>query len=101
MSAPQKSATAWLFCIKGLYRAINDTSAVSINGTFSNLPEGAIVNVNGNNLQASYEGGGGNDLTLVRAGPDERIFLDMPGAFCLSAACEPKPPPASFRTIKR
>jgi len=30
---------------------------------FSNLPDGAIVNVNGNNLQASYEGG--DDLTLT------------------------------------
>ena len=33
--------------------------------TFSNLADGAIVNVNGNNLQASYEGGDGNDLTLT------------------------------------
>ena len=28
-------------------------------------PPGAIVNVNGNNLQASYEGGDGNGLTLT------------------------------------
>ena len=42
---------------------ISNTSANPINGTFSNLPEGAIVNVNGNNLQASYRGGDGNDLT--------------------------------------
>jgi hypothetical protein len=36
-----------------------------IAGTFSNLPDGAIVTVNGNRLQASYEGGDGNDLTLT------------------------------------
>jgi autotransporter-associated beta strand protein len=44
---------------------INNTSANPISGTFSNLPDGAIVTVNGNNLQASYEGGDGNDLTLT------------------------------------
>jgi autotransporter-associated beta strand protein len=44
---------------------IKNTVATPISGTFSNLPDGAIVNVNGNNLQASYEGGDGNDLTLT------------------------------------
>jgi len=34
-------------------------------GTFSNLPNGGIVTINGNNLQANYEGGDGNDLTLT------------------------------------
>jgi autotransporter-associated beta strand protein len=44
---------------------IKNTAATPIAGTFSNLPDGAIVNVNGNNLQASYTGGNGNDLTLT------------------------------------
>ena len=44
---------------------ISNTSANPITGTFSNLADGAIVTVNGNNLQASYEGGDGNDLTLT------------------------------------
>jgi hypothetical protein len=44
---------------------INNTAAAAITGTFSNLADGAIVNMNGNNLQASYEGGDGNDLTLT------------------------------------
>ena len=44
---------------------ISNTSANPISGTFSNLPDGAIVTVNGNNLQASYSGGDGNDLTLT------------------------------------
>jgi autotransporter-associated beta strand protein len=44
---------------------ISNTSASPITGTFANLPDGAIVTVNGNNFQASYEGGDGNDLTLT------------------------------------
>jgi autotransporter-associated beta strand protein len=44
---------------------INNTDADPITGTFSNLADGAIVNVKGNNLQASYTGGDGNDLTLT------------------------------------
>ena len=44
---------------------ISNTAATPISGTFSNLADGAIVNVNGNNLQASYTGGDGNDLTLT------------------------------------
>ena len=44
---------------------ISNTSANPISGTFSNLPDGAIVTINGNNFQASYEGGDGNDLTLT------------------------------------
>ena len=44
---------------------IKNTAATSIAGSFSNLPDGGIMNVNGNNLQASYSGGDGNDLTLT------------------------------------
>ena len=44
---------------------ISNTSANPITGTFSNLADGGIVTVNGNNLQANYEGGDGNDLTLT------------------------------------
>jgi hypothetical protein len=44
---------------------ISNTSVNPISGTFSNLADGAIVNVKGNNLQASYTGGDGNDLTLT------------------------------------
>ncbi len=44
---------------------ISNTSANPISGTFANLPEGGIVTINGNNLQASYSGGDGNDLTLT------------------------------------
>ena len=44
---------------------ISNRSANPINGTFSNLADGAIVNVGGTNFQADYEGGDGNDLTLT------------------------------------
>ena len=44
---------------------ISNTSANPISGTFSNLPDGGIVTINGNNFQVNYEGGDGNDLTLT------------------------------------
>ena len=44
---------------------ISNTSADPINGTFANLPDGGIVTLNGNNFQANYRGGDGNDLTLT------------------------------------
>src|SRR6266480_1608828 len=48
-----------------VFTVINDTSANPIFGTFSNLPEGSIFSSNGNNFQASYTGGNGNDMTLT------------------------------------
>ena len=33
--------------------------------TFHNLRDGQIITVNGSNLEASYTGGDGNDLTLT------------------------------------
>jgi autotransporter-associated beta strand protein len=48
-----------------ILRAINNTSASPISGTFANLPDGTIVTVGANNYQAGYEGGDGNDLTLT------------------------------------
>ncbi|MBA3962079.1 MAG: hypothetical protein H0X40_09280 [Chthoniobacterales bacterium] len=48
-----------------VFKVISNTSANPISGTFANLPDGAILNVNGNSLKANYEGGDGNDLTLT------------------------------------
>jgi fibronectin-binding autotransporter adhesin len=48
-----------------VFTAINNTAATAIAGTFHNLPEGKFLIVNGSNLQASYTGGDGNDLTLT------------------------------------
>ncbi len=47
------------------FTVISNTSASAISGTFSNLPDGAILTVGSNNFQANYEGGDGNDLTLT------------------------------------
>jgi hypothetical protein len=44
---------------------IRNASTNPISGTFANLLDGGIVNINGNNFQANYEGGDGNDLTLT------------------------------------
>jgi autotransporter-associated beta strand protein len=48
-----------------VFTVINNTSATPIAGTFHNLADGQIISVNGSNLQASYSGGDGNDLTLT------------------------------------
>jgi autotransporter-associated beta strand protein len=48
-----------------VFTAIDNTAATPIAGTFANLADGGIVTINGNNFQASYEGGDGNDLTLT------------------------------------
>jgi autotransporter-associated beta strand protein len=48
-----------------VFTVINNTSASPIAGTFSNLANGSVFTSNGNNFQASYTGGTGNDLTLT------------------------------------
>jgi len=48
-----------------VFTVINNTSANPISGTFSNLANGSTFASNGNNFQASYTGGNGNDLTLT------------------------------------
>jgi autotransporter-associated beta strand protein len=47
------------------FTVIDNRSGEPISGIFANLPEDAILNADGNNLQASYQGGDGNDLTLT------------------------------------
>jgi autotransporter-associated beta strand protein len=44
---------------------ISNTAATPIAGAFANLPDGSNVVLNGTTLQANYEGGDGNDLTLT------------------------------------
>jgi len=44
---------------------INNTAGTPILGNFSNLANGSTFTSNGNNFQASYTGGTGNDLTLT------------------------------------
>jgi autotransporter-associated beta strand protein len=47
------------------FTVLDNTSSSAISGTFANLPDDVIVSVGGNNYQANYEGGDGNDLTLT------------------------------------
>jgi autotransporter-associated beta strand protein len=48
-----------------VFTVISNTGASPIVGAFHNLRDGQIITVNGSNLQASYTGGEGNDLTLT------------------------------------
>lgn len=48
-----------------VFIVINNNSRQPIAGAFANLADGSIFTANGNNFQASYEGGNGNDLTLT------------------------------------
>jgi len=48
-----------------VFTVINNTAATAISGTFANLADGSVVTVGVNNLQVSYSGGDGNDLTLT------------------------------------
>jgi autotransporter-associated beta strand protein len=47
------------------FTVISNTASTPISGAFANLADGAVLSVGKNQLQASYEGGGGNDLTLT------------------------------------
>jgi autotransporter-associated beta strand protein len=51
--------------LPGTSFTVLNTAGTAISGAFSNLPEGAILTVNGANFQATYEGGDGNDLSLT------------------------------------
>ena len=51
--------------IGSLLMIIDNTAAIPIAGTFTNLADGGIITSDVNNFQASYEGGDGNDLTLT------------------------------------
>jgi hypothetical protein len=56
---PSTKKGGGVFCCKRASRLLQRR------GTFRKLPDGGIVTINGNNLQANYEGGDGNDLTLT------------------------------------
>jgi hypothetical protein len=48
-----------------VFTAISNNSANPITGAFANLADGSTFTVGSNTLQASYEGGDGNDLALT------------------------------------
>lgn len=45
--------------------AISNSAGTLIAGAFSNLPDGGLIAAGGTTFMANYEGGDGNDLTLV------------------------------------
>ena len=51
--------------IGDVFTVIDNTAALPISGTFSNLPDGFSFTGGNNTFQVSYEGGDGNDLTLT------------------------------------
>jgi len=48
-----------------VFTVIKNNAATPIAGTFANLADGAILTIGTNKLQADYESGDGNDLTLT------------------------------------
>jgi hypothetical protein len=44
---------------------ISNTATTPIAGTFANLPDSSLLTIDGNHLQASYEGSACNDLMLT------------------------------------
>jgi hypothetical protein len=51
--------------IGDVFTVIDNTAALPISGTFSNLPDGFSFTAGNNTFQVSYEGGDGNNLTLT------------------------------------
>ena len=48
-----------------VFTAVDNTAATPISGAFANLPDGSTFTAGRNNYQVSYEGGDGNNLTLI------------------------------------
>ena len=48
-----------------VFTLIDNTAATPTAGAFANIADGGIVEVDTNLFQANYEGGDGNDLTLM------------------------------------
>jgi autotransporter-associated beta strand protein len=48
-----------------MFVVINNTSAQPIAGQFANLADGSILKVGRNSFQVDYQGGDGNDLSLI------------------------------------
>jgi hypothetical protein len=48
-----------------VFTVIDNTAAVPISGSFSNLPDEGTIMAGNNTFQADYQGGDGNDLILT------------------------------------
>ena len=51
--------------IDTVFTVINNTAALPILGSFTNLPDGSSFMAGNNTFQVDYEGGDGNDLTVT------------------------------------
>ncbi|MBL8814898.1 MAG: hypothetical protein JNL58_02625 [Planctomyces sp.] len=60
------------------FRILDNQSELPVTGTFNGLPEGAVFNVSGVDLQITYVGGDGNDIVvaLYTPGGPSDIILD-------------------------
>ena len=59
------------------FTIINNDGGNAITGTFAGLPQDALFAANGVNLQISYTGGDGNDVTLTRLAPPTISISDV------------------------
>jgi len=55
------------------FTIINNDGSDAVVGTFSGLPDGAILALNGKPFQIRYVGGSGNDVVLTRISPPARF----------------------------
>jgi hypothetical protein len=69
LGGPLNVALGYTPSIGDSFRIIDNDGADPISGTFSGLPERAILTTGGQTFRVSYVGGTGNDVTLTRYNP--------------------------------
>jgi hypothetical protein len=52
--------------VSNQYVLVKNDGVQPVNGTFSGLPENALLTANGVTFRISYHGGDGNDIVLVQ-----------------------------------
>jgi autotransporter-associated beta strand protein len=57
------------------FTILRNQANLPVVGTFNNLPEGAILTVNGTSFRISYHGGEGHDVTLTNARSMPELFV--------------------------
>lgn len=67
-----------------VFRIVDNTSGVAVQGTFRDLPEGAVFGLGGYAFKISYEGGDGNDVTLT-------VLRQLSADLKLTAEASPSP----------
>jgi len=59
------------------FTLIDNDGSDAVSGTFTGLPEGSVINSNGNRFSISYVGGTGNDVVLSALSNPSAIFDDF------------------------